>query len=148
MNRWGWCSTVTTTPGTQSFSSKPSNRGRRKQDRNAHTVRLRLLPNGAQERRLRRIADATAKLWNELNYARLMRFRASGAVFNHTDTAILIKGSSDTILDSYLIKYLIFNITSTSEQCSFLLIKLWIIWNQKFFINMLICLYITSNMIN
>jgi hypothetical protein len=85
---------------------------------------LRLLPNGAQERRLRRIADATAKLWNELNYARLMRFRASGAVFNHTDTAILIKGSSDTILDSYLIKYLIFNITSTSEQCSFLLIKL------------------------
>jgi hypothetical protein len=33
-----------------------------------------------------------------------MQFGASGAVFNHTDTAILIKGSSDTILDSYLIK--------------------------------------------
>jgi len=88
----------------QSFSPKPSNRGRRKQDGNAHTVKLKLLPNGAQERRLRRIVDATAKLWNELNYARLMQFGASGAVFNHTDTAILIKGSSDTILDSYLIK--------------------------------------------
>ena len=44
------------------------------------TVRLRLLPNGAEERKLRRIADATAKLWNELNYARLMQFRASGIV--------------------------------------------------------------------
>jgi putative transposase len=44
------------------------------------TVRLRLLPNGAQERKLRRIADATAKLWNELNYARLTQFRASGKI--------------------------------------------------------------------
>jgi len=44
------------------------------------TVRLRLLPNGSQERRLRRIADATARLWNELNYTRLVQFRASGRV--------------------------------------------------------------------
>ncbi|MFP3195029.1 MAG: transposase, partial [Caldivirga sp.] len=44
------------------------------------TVRLRLLPNGAEERKLMRIADATAKLWNELNYARLIQFRASGKV--------------------------------------------------------------------
>jgi len=44
------------------------------------TVRLRLLPSGAQERRLRRIADATAKLWNELNYTRLVQFRESGRV--------------------------------------------------------------------
>jgi putative transposase len=44
------------------------------------TVRLRLLPNGAQERKLRRIADATARLWNELNYARLVQYRASGKV--------------------------------------------------------------------
>jgi putative transposase len=44
------------------------------------TVRLRLLPNGSQERRLRKLADATARLWNELNYARLMQFRASGKV--------------------------------------------------------------------
>jgi len=42
------------------------------------TVRLRLLPNGSQEGRLRKLADATAKLWNELNYARLVQFRASG----------------------------------------------------------------------
>jgi putative transposase len=44
------------------------------------TVRLRLLLNGAQERKLRRIADAAARLWNELNYARLIQFRASGKV--------------------------------------------------------------------
>ncbi|NAZ28312.1 MAG: transposase [Caldivirga sp.] len=44
------------------------------------TVRLRLLPNGAQERKLRRIADATAKLWNELNYARLTQYRTLGKI--------------------------------------------------------------------
>jgi putative transposase len=44
------------------------------------TVRLRLLPNGSQERKLRRIADATAKLWNELNYARLVQYRETGRV--------------------------------------------------------------------
>jgi putative transposase len=44
------------------------------------TVRLRLLPSGAQERRLRKLADATAKLWNELNYTRLIQFRESGRV--------------------------------------------------------------------
>jgi len=44
------------------------------------TVRLRLLPNGAEERKLRRIADATAKLWNELNYVRLIQFRTMGKV--------------------------------------------------------------------
>jgi putative transposase len=35
---------------------------------------VRLLPNGAQERRLRRLADATAKLWNELNFERRQQF--------------------------------------------------------------------------
>ncbi len=64
--------TVSTNPGTPS-SSKP-----RKGD--VRTVRLRLLPNGSQERRLRKLADATVKLWNELNYARLMQFRISGKV--------------------------------------------------------------------
>jgi putative transposase len=44
------------------------------------TVRLRLLPNGAQECKLRRIADSTARLWNELNYARLVQFRESGKI--------------------------------------------------------------------
>jgi len=64
--------TLFTNPGTPS-SSKP-----RKGD--IRTVRLRLLPNGAQERRLRKLADATAKLWNGLNYARLIQFRASGKI--------------------------------------------------------------------
>jgi len=41
------------------------------------TVRLRLLPNGSQERKLRRLADAAARLWNELNYARLVQWRES-----------------------------------------------------------------------
>jgi putative transposase len=41
---------------------------------------LRLLPSGAQERRLRKLADATAKLWNELNYVRLVQFRESGKI--------------------------------------------------------------------
>jgi putative transposase len=41
---------------------------------------LRLLPSGAQERRLRKLADATAKLWNELNYVRLVQFRVSGKI--------------------------------------------------------------------
>ncbi len=64
--------TVSTNPGTPS-SSKP-----RKGD--VRTVRLRLLPSGSQERKLRKLADATAKLWNELNYARLIQFRVSGKV--------------------------------------------------------------------
>jgi Transposase and inactivated derivatives len=69
--------TLFTNPGTPS-SSKP-----RKGD--VRTVRLRLLPSGAQERKLRKLADAAAKLWNELNYTRLMQFRASGKV-NFKDT--------------------------------------------------------------
>jgi len=64
--------TLTTNPGT------PSHPKPRKGD--VRTVRLRLLPSGSQERRLRKLADATAKLWNGLNYARLMQFRASGRV--------------------------------------------------------------------
>ncbi|WP_238376075.1 transposase [Vulcanisaeta sp. EB80] len=62
--------TVFTNPGTPS-SSKSSN---------VRTVRLRLLPSGTQERRLRRLADVTARLWNGLNYARLMQFRESGEI--------------------------------------------------------------------
>jgi len=57
--------TVFTTLGTQSSTPKQKNG-------NVRTVRLRLLPSGAQERRLRKLADATARLWNELNYARLV----------------------------------------------------------------------------
>ncbi len=72
--------TLFTTLGTQSYALKPSNRGRRKQDGDVRTVRLRLLPSGPQERKLRKLADATARLWNELNYARLVQYRASGKV--------------------------------------------------------------------
>ncbi len=73
--------TVFTTLGTQS-SSTPKSKGGSGKSRDEHmrTVRLRLLLNGAQERKLRRIADAAARLWNELNYARLIQFRASGKV--------------------------------------------------------------------
>jgi len=41
---------------------------------NVRTNVVRLLPNGFQERRLRRLADATAKLWNEVNYERRRQF--------------------------------------------------------------------------
>jgi hypothetical protein len=71
--------TVSTNPGTLS-SSKSRGRGKRGQNENRRTVRLRLLPNGAQERRLRKLADATAKLWNELNYVRLVQFRTMGKI--------------------------------------------------------------------
>ena len=68
--------TIFTTLGTRSSRA----RGKGDKEQNRRTIRLRLLPNGAQERKLRRIADVTAKLWNELNYARLVQFRASGKI--------------------------------------------------------------------
>jgi hypothetical protein len=37
-------------------------------------------PTGTQGRKLRRLADATAKLWDELDYARLVQFRETGRV--------------------------------------------------------------------
>ena len=64
--------TVFANPGTPSF--------RKQKDGSKRTVRLRLLPNGAQERKLRRIGDATARLWNELNYARLVQYRENGKI--------------------------------------------------------------------
>ena len=44
---------------------------------NVRTNVVRLLPNGYQERRLRRLANISAKLFNELNYERRQQF------FNH-----------------------------------------------------------------
>jgi len=69
--------TVFTNPGTQSSTPPKSKGGRKSKSGNEEirTVRLRLLPSGSQERRLRKLADATAKLWNELNYARLIQWR-------------------------------------------------------------------------
>jgi len=64
--------TVLTTPGTPSF--------RKKMNENKRAVRLRLLPNGSQDRKLRRLGDATARLWNKLNYARLVQYREGGRV--------------------------------------------------------------------
>ncbi|WP_238376178.1 transposase [Vulcanisaeta sp. EB80] len=77
--------TVFANPGTPS-SSKRSN---------VRTVRLRLLPSGSQERKLRRIADATARLWNELNYARLVQYRETGRVdFEDTEHEFYYKYNS------------------------------------------------------
>ena len=44
---------------------------------NRRTNVVRLLLNGAQERKLKRLANISAKLWNELNYERRQQF------FNH-----------------------------------------------------------------
>jgi len=44
---------------------------------NVRTNVVRLLPNGYQERRLRRLADVSARLYNEVNYERRQQF------FNH-----------------------------------------------------------------
>ena len=73
--------TLFTNPGTLS-SSTPKSKGESGKSRSEEmrTVRLRLLPNGTQERKLMRIADAAARLWNELNYTRLMQFRTMGKV--------------------------------------------------------------------
>ncbi|WP_157463146.1 helix-turn-helix domain-containing protein [Caldisphaera lagunensis] len=38
------------------------------------TVSVRLLPNGSQERKLRRCADASSSLFNEINYERRQQF--------------------------------------------------------------------------
>ena len=41
---------------------------------------VRLLPNGFQERKLRRLANASAKLFNEVNYERRQEFSREGRV--------------------------------------------------------------------
>jgi putative transposase len=55
-------------PGEGVYEVKPTNR---------RTNVVRLLPNGAQERKLRKLADACARLYNEVNYERRQQF------FNH-----------------------------------------------------------------
>ncbi|WP_232085434.1 RNA-guided endonuclease InsQ/TnpB family protein [Conexivisphaera calida] len=44
------------------------------EDNGTRAVVVRLLPNGAQGRKLRRLANAAAKLWNELNYGRRQEY--------------------------------------------------------------------------
>ncbi|ABL87301.1 Protein of unknown function DUF1225 [Pyrobaculum islandicum DSM 4184] len=46
----------------------------------ARTVRLRLLPTTAQERKLHKLADAAARAWNEVNYLRRRQFFAKQGV--------------------------------------------------------------------
>ncbi|TRM79832.1 hypothetical protein DJ524_09390, partial [Sulfolobus sp. D5] len=38
------------------------------------TIVVRLFPNGYQQRKMRKLADASAKLWNEENYERRQQF--------------------------------------------------------------------------
>ncbi|MFP3315708.1 MAG: transposase [Caldivirga sp.] len=53
--------------------------------KNRRTNVVRLLPNGAQERRLRRLADACARLYNEVNYERRQQyFSGNGVDFRGT----------------------------------------------------------------
>jgi len=47
---------------------------------NKRTNVVRLLPNGFQERKLRRLADISAKLFNEINYERRQQFFHGGRV--------------------------------------------------------------------
>jgi len=47
---------------------------------NKRTNVVRLLPNGFQERKLRRLANASAKLFNEVNYERRQQFFHGGRV--------------------------------------------------------------------
>jgi len=61
--------------------------------KNRRTNVVRLLPNGAQEGRLRRLADACARLWNELNYERRQQF------FNHQ--RVDFKGTWDKYYEKY-----------------------------------------------
>jgi len=47
---------------------------------NKRTIIIRLLSNGFQERKLRRLANASAKLFNEINYERRQQFFHGGKV--------------------------------------------------------------------
>ncbi|MGC8948022.1 MAG: hypothetical protein ACP5OK_01635 [Thermoprotei archaeon] len=47
---------------------------------NKRTNVLRLLPNGHQERKLRKLGNASAKLYNEINYERRQQFFKGGRV--------------------------------------------------------------------
>jgi putative transposase len=60
---------------------------------NRRTNVVRLLPNGAQERKLKRLANISAKLWNELNYERRQQF------FNHQ--RVDFKGTRDKYYEKY-----------------------------------------------
>jgi len=60
---------------------------------NKRTNVIRLLPNGFQERKLRRLADTSAKLFNEVNYERRQQFFREGRVD--------LKGTYDKYYEKY-----------------------------------------------
>jgi len=60
---------------------------------NKRTIVIRLLPNGFQERKLRRLADISAKLFNEINYERRQQFFHRGKVD--------LKGTYDKYYEKY-----------------------------------------------
>jgi putative transposase len=62
---WGLAPTPARMPGEGVYEVKYTN---------VRTNVVRLLPNGFQEGRLRRLADACARLWNEVNYERRRQF--------------------------------------------------------------------------
>jgi len=62
---WGPAPTPAGMPGEGVYEVKYTN---------VRTNVVRLLPNGYQERRLRRLANASAKLFNEVNYERRRQF--------------------------------------------------------------------------
>jgi len=61
--------------------------------KNKRTNVVRLLPNGAQDRKLRKLADTCARLYNELNYERRQQF------FNHQH--VDFKGTWDKYYEKY-----------------------------------------------
>ena len=61
--------------------------------KNRRTNVVRLLPNGAQDRKLRRLADTTARLYNELNYERRQQFFSGEGVD--------LKGTWDKYYEKY-----------------------------------------------
>jgi len=73
---WGLAPTSAGMPGEGVYEVKYTN---------VRTNVVRLLPNGFQERRLRRLADACARLWNEVNYERRQQyFSGNGVDFRGT----------------------------------------------------------------
>ncbi|MCG2867705.1 MAG: transposase, partial [Vulcanisaeta sp.] len=63
------------------------------ENKNKRTNVVRLLPNGHQDRKLRKLADACARLYNELNYERRQQF------FNHQH--VDFKGTWDKYYEKY-----------------------------------------------
>ncbi|WP_232085443.1 RNA-guided endonuclease InsQ/TnpB family protein [Conexivisphaera calida] len=74
------------------------------EDNGTRAIVVRLLPNGAQERKLRRLADAAAKLWNELNYERRQQYfgaRKQGLSERASLAHVDLKGTRKRMVPNY-----------------------------------------------